>query len=104
MDDHADAVADEQDIDMGIEQGGHRIGIGCQADDFLAAFQRPDIWYGDPPGAPLFRHFTNPPGACVSGFAAGDNLGRAGLPKTAAGWMMRAWLSPPAATAKLAPR
>src|SRR5271166_5520154 len=63
MDDHAKTVADEQDIDMGIEQGGHRIGIGCQADDFLAALQRPDIRHGDPPGAPLFRHDTNPPGA-----------------------------------------
>ena len=41
VDDHPKRVADEQQIDVRIEQCGHRRRIGGQADDLLAAFPGP---------------------------------------------------------------
>ena len=46
--DHAERIADQQKIDMGVDQPrGVRV-IGSQRDDLLAALPGPDIGCGEP--------------------------------------------------------
>ena len=56
VDDHADRIADQKDIDMRIEQRRDRRGVGRQTDDLRTAFKRLNGGHGDPARQLLFRH------------------------------------------------
>jgi hypothetical protein len=56
---HAERIADEQEIDIGVDDLGGMGVIGRQRNDRLAAFARGDIGRGDPLDLRLLRHATS---------------------------------------------
>ena len=60
VDNHPQAVAYQQEIDMRIEHFRHRRSVGGQADNLLAALARDNIRYRDPAGRCVFRHANTP--------------------------------------------
>ncbi len=57
VDHHAEGIADQQQVDMGIERPRHRRGVGGQADDLVLALARHQVGNADPgqPGAGRLR-------------------------------------------------
>ena len=59
--DHADRIADQQEIDMGVEETRHRRGIGGERDDGRSALALVYFRDRDPVGAMFRAHPSGPP-------------------------------------------